>query len=142
MTELKPKANPPIEQLPDVRKSLAEVGSAYGEVAKTLNDAVAGLNARIRLPHTFEGIRMGLPSIPKPPTKPSNVATIKRPNQLGDLIKLSRKSKNLTQQQLADLSGVGRRFIIECEAGKPRLEFAKVLQVAAAAGIDVFAIKR
>lgn len=142
MTDLKPKADPPIEQLPDVRKSLTEVGSAYGEVAKTLSDAVAGLNARIRLPHAFEGIRVGLPSIPQPPTKPSNVATVTKPKQLGDLIKSSRKTKSLTQQQLADLAGVGRRFIVECEAGKPRLEFAKVLQVAATAGIDIFAVKR
>ncbi len=64
------------------------------------------------------------------------------PSQLGQLIKLSRNSKNFTQQQLADLAGVGRRFIVECEAGKPRLEFAKVLQVASAVGIDIFAIKR
>jgi y4mF family transcriptional regulator len=62
--------------------------------------------------------------------------------QLGALIKAARKSQGLTQQQFADLAGVGRRFIVECEAGKPRLEFAKVLQVAASAGIDIFAVKR
>jgi y4mF family transcriptional regulator len=67
---------------------------------------------------------------------------ITTPAQLGSLIKAVRKSKELTQQEFADLSGVGRRFIVECEAGKPRLEFAKVLQVAAAAGIDIFAVKR
>lgn len=67
---------------------------------------------------------------------------IKVPTHLGLLIRSSRVAKKLTQQQLADLSGVGRRFIVECEAGKPRLEFAKVLQVAAAVGIDIFAIKR
>lgn len=67
---------------------------------------------------------------------------IKSPSHFGTFLKEVRKSKSLTQQQFADLSGVGRRFIVECEAGKPRLEFAKVLQVAAAAGIDVFAIKR
>ena len=67
---------------------------------------------------------------------------IKSPADLGAFIKVARKSKKLTQQEFADLSGVGRRFVVECEAGKPRLEFAKVLQVAAAAGIDIFAIKR
>jgi y4mF family transcriptional regulator len=67
---------------------------------------------------------------------------ITTPAQLGSLIKAARKSQGLTQQQFADLSGVGRRFIVECEAGKPRLEFAKVLQVAASAGIDIFAVKR
>ena len=68
--------------------------------------------------------------------------SISTPKHLGSLIKASRVGKKLTQQQLADLAGVGRRFLIECESGKPRLEFAKVLQVAAAAGIDIFAIKR
>jgi y4mF family transcriptional regulator len=67
---------------------------------------------------------------------------IRDPKDIGVLIQNSRKSKKLTQQQLADLAGVGRRFIVECEAGKPRLEFAKVLQVAAAAGIDILAVKR
>jgi y4mF family transcriptional regulator len=67
---------------------------------------------------------------------------ISTPVNLGSFIKSSRIAKKLTQQQLADLAGVGRRFIVECEAGKPRLEFAKVLQVAAAAGIDIIAIKR
>jgi y4mF family transcriptional regulator len=72
----------------------------------------------------------------------SEAVSVTTPAQLGSFIKTVRKSKGLTQQQFADLSGVGRRFIVECEAGKPRLEFAKVLQVAASAGIDIFAVKR
>lgn len=67
---------------------------------------------------------------------------VKTPRSLGLLIRSARKSKGLSQQMLADLTNVGRRFIVECEAGKPRLEFAKVLQVAAASGINIFAIKR
>lgn len=67
---------------------------------------------------------------------------IRTPAHFGKLLKTVRKAKGLTQQEFADLSGVGRRFVVECEAGKPRLEFAKVLQVAAAAGIDIFAITR
>lgn len=72
----------------------------------------------------------------------SHETTIRTAKDLGEIIHNVRKSKGLTQQQLADLAGVGRRFIIECEAGKPRLEFAKVLQVAAASGIDLVAKKR
>jgi y4mF family transcriptional regulator len=74
-----------------------------------------------------------------PKTESVSVTT---PAKLGTLIKAARKSQGLTQQQFADLSGVGRRFIVECEAGKPRIEFAKVLQVTASAGIDIFAVKR
>jgi y4mF family transcriptional regulator len=100
------------------------------------------------------GIRMGAPlNLNRPANTAANPFTeyliknlsrvnISTPTHLGALIKSSRVAKKLTQQQLADLAGVGRRFIVECEAGKPRLEFAKVLQVAAAAGIDIFAIKR
>jgi y4mF family transcriptional regulator len=76
------------------------------------------------------------------PAKYLEKTDIKTPQQLGSVVKASRVAKKLTQQQLADVAGVGRRFIVECEAGKPRLEFAKVLQVAAAAGIDIFAVKR
>jgi y4mF family transcriptional regulator len=72
----------------------------------------------------------------------SRETTIQTAKDLGEIIHNVRKSKGLTQQQLADLVGVGRRFIIECEMGKPRLEFAKVLQVAAASGIDLVAKKR
>jgi y4mF family transcriptional regulator len=68
--------------------------------------------------------------------------SIKSPADFGLMVKNVRKGQGLSQQQFADLVGVGRRFVSECEAGKPRLEFAKVLQVAAAAGIDIFAIKR
>jgi y4mF family transcriptional regulator len=142
MTDLKPKATSPIAFSPEVKTSFTELGKTLGESAKTLSEAFAGLNRHISLPRPLEGIRMGGPLMLKPSTKPTNIATITKPNQLGDLIKSTRKSKKLTQQQLADLAGVGRRFIVECEAGKPRLEFAKVLQVAAAAGIDIFAVKR
>jgi y4mF family transcriptional regulator len=142
MTDLKPKTISSIELSPEVKIELAEADKASREIAKTFSEALAGLNRHNNLPKPFEGIRMGLPSIAKQPTKPTNIATITKPNHLGDLVKSSRKSKKITQQQLADLAGVGRRFIVECEAGKPRLEFAKVLQVVAAAGIDIIAIKR
>jgi y4mF family transcriptional regulator len=74
--------------------------------------------------------------------KVSASLSIKSPADFGLMVKNARKGQGLSQQQFADLVGVGRRFVSECEAGKPRLEFAKVLQVAAAAGIDIFAIKR
>ncbi len=67
---------------------------------------------------------------------------IASPSDIGKLIRMARKAKGLSQQQFADLAGVGRRFVSECEKGKPRLEFGKVLQVAAAAGIDILAKKR
>lgn len=69
-------------------------------------------------------------------------AQISTPADLGMMVREARTARNLTQQQFADLAGVGRRFLSECEKGKPRLEFGKVLQVAAAAGIDLVAKRR
>jgi y4mF family transcriptional regulator len=114
------------------------------------------LNPKKQMPANFptEGISLGpSPNLYMPQktafnpladilAKSLSRINVSNPSQLGTFIKSERTAKGLTQQQLADLAGVGRRFIVECEAGKPRLEFAKVLQVAAAAGIDIFAIKR
>jgi y4mF family transcriptional regulator len=64
------------------------------------------------------------------------------PKDLGRLLKVARLAANLNQEQLADIAGVGRRFISELENGKPSLEFGKVLQVATVLGIDVIAQAR
>jgi y4mF family transcriptional regulator len=61
---------------------------------------------------------------------------------LGKYIHSVRKELNLSQQQFADMTGVGRRFISELEAGKPTLEFGRVLKVCQAAGIELMAVKR
>jgi len=58
---------------------------------------------------------------------------------LGRLVAARRKARKLTQQQFADLAGVGRRFLSELENGKATVEFDKALQVAHAAGISLFA---
>jgi HTH-type transcriptional regulator/antitoxin HipB len=56
---------------------------------------------------------------------------------LGAFVRRVRKDRRITQQQLADLSGVGRRFLRELESGKPTLEIGRVLMVTAALGIDL-----
>lgn len=56
---------------------------------------------------------------------------------LGRLVKKAREEKGLTQQEFADLTGVGRRFISELENGKPTVEFGKALKVALGAGISL-----
>lgn len=49
----------------------------------------------------------------------------------------ARKSRKYSQQEFADLTGVGRRFISELESGKPTAEIGKVLQVLTALGLDL-----
>jgi y4mF family transcriptional regulator len=48
---------------------------------------------------------------------------------LSDFLKDKRKKSNLTQQQLAEKSGVGIRFIRDLEQGKNTLRMDKVNQV-------------
>lgn len=46
---------------------------------------------------------------------------------LGRLVRTKRMTLKLTQQQLAERAGVGRRFVSELEAGKPTIELGKAL---------------
>lgn len=51
------------------------------------------------------------------------------PIALGLAARTARKKLGLTQPQLAMASGVGVRFIVELEAGKPTLRLESVLRV-------------
>ena len=46
---------------------------------------------------------------------------------LGEVVRIRRQMKKISQQRLADLAGVGRRFIGELEAGKPTVELGRAL---------------
>lgn len=54
--------------------------------------------------------------------------------QLGVTVKSARKQLTLTQAQLALAAGVGVRFVVELEAGKPTLRLEQVLRVIDALG--------
>jgi len=56
---------------------------------------------------------------------------------LGALIKQVRKSQGLTQEQLAAFCGLGRRFIVELERGKPTSHIGKIIQVLSALGLSL-----
>jgi len=57
--------------------------------------------------------------------------------QIGDLIRKTRKSMGVTQKRLALTSGTGLRFIIELEQGKPTCQLEKTLIVLNTLGIKV-----
>jgi HTH-type transcriptional regulator/antitoxin HipB len=61
-------------------------------------------------------------------------AIIHSPEFLGAAIRAARKSLSLTQPQLALAAGVGVRFIVELEAGKPTVRLSHVLSVINALG--------
>ena len=60
--------------------------------------------------------------------------SIRSPKQLGDAVRAARKSIGLTQPQLALAAGVGVRFMVELEAGKPTLRLEHILRVIDALG--------
>jgi transcriptional regulator with XRE-family HTH domain len=53
----------------------------------------------------------------------------------GAMIRVRRKALKLRQDQLALATGVGRRFLIELEAGKPSCQLGRSLLVAQALGL-------
>jgi y4mF family transcriptional regulator len=59
---------------------------------------------------------------------------IHTPQQLGDALRAARKHLGLTQSQLALAAGVGLRFLVELEAGKPTVRLQNVLRVVEALG--------
>ncbi|MGE0006750.1 MAG: helix-turn-helix domain-containing protein [Parvibaculaceae bacterium] len=63
--------------------------------------------------------------------------TITNSENLGLLIRKERKAQELTQEQLAGLTGVGMRFVRELEAGKESCQLGRALRVAAALGLSV-----
>lgn len=54
--------------------------------------------------------------------------------QLGNALRAARKHLGLTQPQLALAAGVGVRFIVDLEAGKPTVRLENVLRVIGALG--------
>lgn len=63
--------------------------------------------------------------------------SIRSPQQLGQALRAARKQLGLTQPQLALAAGVGVRFIVDLEAGKPTLRLENVLRVIDALGGEI-----
>jgi y4mF family transcriptional regulator len=66
--------------------------------------------------------------------KGNYMTTITSAQQLGQAIRSTRKHLRLTQPQLALTAGVGVRFIVELEAGKPTVRLDAVMRVIASLG--------
>ena len=56
------------------------------------------------------------------------------PAEIGDVIRTARKAAGLRQYELAGAAGVGLRFLVELERGKPTAQLGKMLQVLQALG--------
>jgi HTH-type transcriptional regulator / antitoxin HipB len=62
------------------------------------------------------------------------MSTITSPKALGAALRAARKRMALTQPHLALAAGVGVRFIVDLEAGKPTIRLGHVLRVIDALG--------
>jgi len=62
--------------------------------------------------------------------------------EFGAAIRVARKAQGLRQDQLAGAVGVGVRFIVDLEGGKPTAQIGKALAVAAALGLTVTIAER
>jgi y4mF family transcriptional regulator len=62
------------------------------------------------------------------------ITPIQTPQDLGRMVRETRKRLKLTQPQLALAANVGVRFIVELEAGKSTLRLENILRVLQALG--------
>lgn len=61
-------------------------------------------------------------------------------DQLSDIVRRARRRQGLTQAGLAHAAGTGRRFVSDVEAGKPTVEFERLMKLCRSLGIRLFAI--
>jgi y4mF family transcriptional regulator len=59
------------------------------------------------------------------------------PQTLGRVVRETRRALGLTQPGLALSAGVGVRFLVDIEKGKPTAQIGKIMQVLAALGIEM-----
>lgn len=61
--------------------------------------------------------------------------TIRSPEELGKVLRAVRKSTRVRQDDLAALVGVSKQFAVDVEAGKPTVQFGRVLRLLDELGI-------
>lgn len=59
------------------------------------------------------------------------------PDEIGRIVRQTRRDQGLRQDQLAGAAGVGVRFLVELEAGKASAQIGKALAVLAALGCNL-----
>ena len=80
-------------------------------------------------------VKRGRPaSLPAPDQLPTPFESVE---VLGERLRARRLALGLSQQEFADLAGVGRRFVSELESGKDSVELGRVIKVCRAAGLPL-----
>ncbi len=61
---------------------------------------------------------------------------------IGKIVKQMRNEQGLTQEELAGVTGAGRRFIIDLESGKETCQLGKTLNVLSMLGVELRAERK
>lgn len=125
--------------LPKLQKVLVPITPQY-PATKRLNEAVSDISKSITRINSFP--KTAETQIQHSAASSAETSRVTAVKDIGGLVRAKRKHLKLSQQEFADLAGVGRRFVSELENGKGSLEFDKVLSVARAAGLDLTVRKR
>ena len=64
-------------------------------------------------------------------------AVVHSSTQLGEVACAIRKAQGLTQLDLAGIGGLGNRFVIDLEKGKPTIQLQKAMDVLALLGLEL-----
>ncbi|SAH91951.1 transcriptional regulator [Bordetella ansorpii] len=64
-------------------------------------------------------------------------AIVRDVGDIGRIIQATRKSQQMTQRDIAGLAGLGNRFVVELEQGKPSIQAQKMLEVLGLLGLEV-----
>lgn len=140
MRELRRQQDRLAESADRIREALGSgtdfpgVISVVDRYRSPVRDALDVLRARDPLQETASRIRSGvLPA--RPSSSTTNSDSVRSAADIGRRVREARRAMGMTQQRFADVAGVGRRFLVELERGKPSLEIGRVLAVCQAAGL-------
>lgn len=70
---------------------------------------------------------------------PASVGTV---SDAGEIVASIRKQQGLTQLDVSGLTGLGVRFMVDLEKGKPTIQMQKVLDVLAQLGLEIVIAKK
>ncbi|MBR5195937.1 MAG: helix-turn-helix transcriptional regulator [Akkermansia sp.] len=74
--------------------------------------------------------------------EPLNGKTLRSTEEIGNLVRETRKAQGISQEQLAGVANTGIRFISDLENGKPTVQLEKTIRVLEALGLGVYAFYR
>ena len=67
---------------------------------------------------------------------------IPSPQELGKTVRKARKQQGISQEDLAGMTGVGRRFISDVENGKETAQLGKILLILGGLGIGLYLLSK